>query len=82
MKIIPLRGLSIDGQHAPSGVPVETSDAKGKELIELGVARKAPPEPPAPAVEAPAAPVVETAAIIPPAEHAAPPPAPRKRLRS
>jgi hypothetical protein len=61
VKIIPLRGLNIRGiGHAPSGVPVEVDEALAKELLILGVARKAPPPVAAPA--APPAPVVETAA--------------------
>lgn len=78
MKIIPLRGLNIRGVgHAPSGIPVEVDEKQAKELIILGVARKAPPLPvvePAAAVEAPASPVVETA-VAPAAPEAAVAPA-------
>ena len=71
MKIIPLRGLNIRGVgHAPSGEPVEVAEALAKELIILGVARKAPLVPVAPAAPPPVAPVIETAAAAPAAETA------------
>lgn len=67
MKIVPLRGLSINNVHAPQGVPVDVEDKLAGELIGLRVAIRAPEAPPAVVEEvpAPAAPVIETAAVPP-----------------
>ena len=77
MKIIPLRGLSLDNVHAPGGVPVECRDDLARELIALGVADRAPI---APEKTPPPAPLVETA-LAAPAPEAAIMPSPSPRLR-
>jgi len=97
MNITPLRGLNLRGTHAPANVPVEVDDKLGKELIDLGVARRTPPDKvaaPSPAKQdeprqssegATAGPVVETAAAAPAPETATAPaavPAKPKKLKA
>jgi len=63
MRIIPNRGLSINGVHVERNVPVEVEDKIASELVAIGVAVRAPN------VEAPVI-VIETAEAAPAPETA------------
>ena len=58
MKIVPNSNILIQGQHAESGIPVETTEIIGKSLIAQGLAKPAPTS-----TSAEPAPAVETAAV-------------------